>query len=163
MGLAVAMSDPTPAGKPRIRVRRPPRKRKVSQIGADEAEREPTGAAVWELVRARYSKPARLVGDAAARTMSLADLLALETAAHGELADAAARVDPAGQERVALAVAKVQSRKVLRALTVILAPSRRGRDEDRGHALPPDMIEGTPEWTRLWARHELHPDDEILD
>lgn len=164
------MSEAGPEGAPdappkrkRGRPKSPRYQRRVDPIGPDEEAREPSGAVVWELLRPRYSRAAREVGDAAARTMTLADLLALEVATHAVYADEADKADPEGRDAVNLAGAKMQSRKTLRALTILLGPTRRSREERKEHPLPPEMIEGTPEWTRWAARFELHIPDEILD
>lgn len=164
------MSEAAPEGAPEAPVKRkrgrpksPRYQRRVDPIGPDEEAREPSDAIVWELLRPRYSKAARAVGDAAARTMSLADLLALEVATHAVYADEADKADPEGRDAVNLAGAKMQSRKTLRALTILLGPSRRSREERKEFVLPPELTEGTPEWIQAEARRELHPDDEILD
>jgi len=159
------MSDvPDGRAKKVIKPRRPLNQRRRRDYAiADDPDRRPTDAVVWELVRARYSKPARELGDAATTAITLADLLALEVATHARLCADAGRADPEGKEQVSLHTAKAQTRKALRALVVALAPSRRALEAAPRANACPDLTIGTPEWIRAQARRELHPPDEILD
>lgn len=146
----------------KIKPRKPRARLEPEPIGAEEALREPSDAVVWERVRASYPLEARRVGDAAARGISLADLLALEMGTHTTYKRQAHQADPAGKERVTLLVSAAQSRRAMRALLVAIGPARKKLDRADGYELAAWMIVGTPEWIEHTARHELHPDDEIL-
>jgi hypothetical protein len=115
-------------------------------------------APVWEQLRGLYPEAARVAGDAAARPMTGRDLLALELAEHGKLQREQSTAT--GKEIVSLLAARVQSRKNLRVLALLLGENRRDPD------LTPPRID--PSMTRdAFRRHiaewDLIGGDEILD
>lgn len=135
------------------------RKGRLSPRG--DSSRSSGKAAVWETLRAHYPEEAQAVGDAAAQAITIRDLIALELAEHGRLAETerAARA----KEGVLLAAARVQSRKALRRLAIHMRDLGINLSPGVLPRPPDEHIAGTPAWARRRAQAELRPPDEILN
>lgn len=94
---------------------------------SEQAQRAESTASAWDVLRLRYDEPVRaLVDEVVARGgLTLRDIEAMELAEHERLESELTRL--AGEERTSGAVAallgiRLQSRKHLRALRVLISP-----------------------------------------